>query len=139
MRWALLLAALAAPLTAMAQSVVPTRPLRSHTVIAPTDVATVAGRVPGGAASLEDVIGLETRVALYPGQPIKLGEIGPAAVITRNDVVTMIYSAGGLTIITDGRALDRAAVGDRVRVMNLDSRMTVTGRVREDGAVEVGR
>ena len=99
----------------------------------------VTGRVPGGAVAIEDVIGLETRVALYPGQPIKLGDVGPAAVVVRNDAVTMVYAAGGLTIITEGRALDRAAIGERVRVMNLDSRTIVMGRVREDSSVEVGR
>ena len=94
MRWALLLAACVAPLAAAAQSVVPTRPLRSNTVIEINDVVAVTGRVPGGAVAIEDVIGLETRVALYPGQPIKLGDVGPAAVVVRNDAVTcLLYTS----------------------------------------------
>ena len=40
-------------------------------------------------------------------------------------------------IATEGRALDRAGVGERLRVMNLGSRNTVTGTVAEDGAVLV--
>ncbi|MEM9971263.1 MAG: flagella basal body P-ring formation protein FlgA, partial [Pseudomonadota bacterium] len=42
-----------------------------------------------------------------------------------------------LTIRTEGRVLDRGAVGDRVRVMNLTSRSTVSGIVAAGGTVVV--
>ena len=50
----------------------------------------------------------------------------------------MIYADGPLRIATEGRALDRAAAGEAVRVMNLASRQTVTGTVAPDGSIEVG-
>ena len=50
----------------------------------------------------------------------------------------MSYMRGPLRIVTEGRALDRAAVGQPVRVMNLASRQTVSGTVAEDGSIEVG-
>lgn len=49
----------------------------------------------------------------------------------------MIFRTGLLSISAEGRVLDRAGVGDLVRVMNLDSRLTVTGRVLFDGSIEV--
>ena len=49
------------------------------------------------------------------------------------------YASGPLTIVTEGRALDRAAAGEPVRVMNLASKQTVTGTVAPDGSVEVGQ
>jgi flagella basal body P-ring formation protein FlgA len=58
-------------------------------------------------------------------------------VVERNQIVTLIYDQSGLTIATDGRVLDRGGVGDRIRVMNLQSRSTVTGTVGEDGNVYV--
>jgi flagellar basal body P-ring formation protein FlgA len=61
---------------------------------------------------------------------------GPA--IERNQLVTLIYLSGGLAISTEARALARGAEGDAVRVMNLNSRNTVTGRIGSDGAVYVG-
>ncbi|MEM9126779.1 MAG: flagella basal body P-ring formation protein FlgA, partial [Pseudomonadota bacterium] len=42
-----------------------------------------------------------------------------------------------LSITTEGRALGRGAAGDRIRVMNLSSRTTVTGLIRPDGQIEV--
>jgi flagella basal body P-ring formation protein FlgA len=68
-----------------------------------------------------------------------LGQIGPPALVERNSIVRMNYSRGPLRIVTDGRALDRAAVGETVRVMNLSSKQTVTGTVAPDGSIEVGQ
>jgi flagellar basal body P-ring formation protein FlgA len=48
------------------------------------------------------------------------------------------YAAGPLAITTEGRALARGGAGDVIRVLNLSSRNTVTGRVQPDGAVSVG-
>jgi flagella basal body P-ring formation protein FlgA len=53
-------------------------------------------------------------------------------------MVTLVYLSGGLAISTAGRALARGSEGDAVRVMNLGSRNTVTGRIGPDGAVYVG-
>lgn len=70
------------------------------------------------------------------------GPCGPAisahaAIIERNDLVTLIFRQGVLTIAAEGRALGRGAAGEAVRVMNLSSRTTVTGRIKQDGSVEV--
>ncbi|MBO9450364.1 flagella basal body P-ring formation protein FlgA, partial [Tropicibacter sp. R16_0] len=35
------------------------------------------------------------------------------------------------------RAMGRGATGEIIRVMNLSSRSTVTGRIRPDGSIEV--
>lgn len=48
------------------------------------------------------------------------------------------YRLGALEIRAEGRALSRGGVGDEIRVMNLSSRTTVSGRIAEDGAVHVG-
>ena len=130
--WALLATA------ALAQSVVPTRPIRSQSIITAADVGLVQASHPGAVADLDDVIGLEARVTLYPGRPITAGDVGAPAVIDRNQIVTMIYDIGGLRITAEGRALDRAGLGDQVRIINTDSRLTVVGKVKADGTVEVG-
>ena len=58
---------------------------------------------------------------------------GAPAIITRNQVVVVQFKGNGLHITTDGRALERGAVGDRVRIMNLSSRATLFGQVQQDG------
>lgn len=122
-----------------AKTLIAARTIPARTIIAPTDVSLVESKVAGVHNRVEDVVGLETRVTLYAGRPVKLGDLGPAAVIDRNEVVLLRFRTGALVIETDGRAMDRAAVGAGVRVMNLGSRLVVVGRVFGPGVVEVGQ
>ena len=102
------------------------------------DLALSEGDVPGGVASIEEAVGQEAKIALYPGRPILASQLRAPALVERNAVVKMSYASGPLKIVTEGRALDRAAVGETVRVMNLASKQTVMGTVTGDGSVEVG-
>jgi len=136
--FALFVAVLAAG-AVLAETVVPVRAIRGQSVISPEDLALVEGTVPGALDSIEAVAGREARVALYPGRPILASQVGAPALVERNAVVRMNYMRGPLRIVTDGRALDRGAAGEPVRVMNLVSRQTVTGTVAADGSVEVGQ
>ena len=83
-------------------------------------------------------IGMEARVNLYANRPIRAADLRAPAVIERNEIVTLRFDASGLTIVTEGRALDRAGVGDRLQVMNLASRNMVTGQVVGPALVAVG-
>ncbi len=122
---------------ALADTVVPTRTIRADAIITDTDVTLSAADVSSGFTQLSDVVGQEARVVLYPGRPIFVDDIGPPAIITRNQLVQVRYTTGGLVISTEGRALERGAVGDRVRIMNLSSRATLFGQVRADGTIQV--
>ena len=135
MRMALVFCLLAGP--ALADIVVPTRTIRPGEVIAGTDLTLKPGTRDDVAGRIDDVIGQEARVALYAGRPIRLDDLGPPALIDRNQLVTLVFLRGGLAISAEGRALARGAEGDRIRVMNLSSRATVTGRVNADGTVVV--
>ena len=119
--------------SAVAEVFVPTRVIRAKEIIGPADVMQKRSDILGAL----DVIGLEARVTLYPNRPIRKGDVGAPAVVERNQEVTLIYRTGGLQIVTEGRVLARGAVGERVRVMNLGSRISITGLVREDGSIEV--
>ncbi|OLS53643.1 flagellar basal body P-ring formation chaperone FlgA [Rhodovulum sulfidophilum] len=140
MRLLVLLAVLggALPVVADADILVATRSVRGQTILGPGDVAVVAGEAVGTLAAPEEAIGQEARINLYAGRPIRIGDVGPPAIIERNQIVTLRYQSGGLSIAADARALDRAGVGDALRVMNLASRNTVTGFVAPDGSVVVG-
>ncbi len=122
---------------AAADTLVAARTIRSQSVLGPDDLALVAGDTPGALSAIDDALGMEAKVNLYSGRPIRPGEIGFPAIVERNQIVPIIFAQGGLMIATEGRALDRAGVGERLRVMNLGSRNTVTGTVAEDGAVLV--
>ncbi|SFI13642.1 flagellar basal body P-ring formation chaperone FlgA [Albimonas pacifica] len=118
-------------------AVVATRPIPSRTVLTESDVALRPSPFGAGLTDPAEAVGMETRVALYAGRPIRAEDLGPPALVERNALVLLRYQRGALFIAAEGRALDRGAVGDRIRVTNLSSRQTVFGRVAADGAVEV--
>lgn len=126
-------------LPALADSLVATRTIRPEAVITPLDVTMVAADIPGALGSADLAIGKEARVAIYAGRPIHADDLGQPGLIDRNQLVPLRYRAGALVIMAEGRALARGGVGDVIRVMNLASRTTVTGRIAPDGSVETGR
>lgn len=125
---------------ALAGTVLPVRAIRAQSMILSDDLeASDDASIPGAVQSIEDAVGMEAKVTLYPGRPILETQIGPLAVIERNQPVRMTYAEGPLLITTEGRALDRGGVGESVRVMNLTSRQVVTGAVAADGSVKVSQ
>lgn len=121
----------------LAETVVPVRTIRAKELITAADLRLHPAEVAGAFRAIDDVSGLEARAALYPNRPIRPGDVGPPAVVDRNQLVALVFTSGGLRIVTEGRALERAGVGDRIKVMNLASRATVTGRVEENGTISV--
>lgn len=136
MRAVALITLLATP--ALADSMVATRTLRAQSVIAPEDIAMVAAEIPGALTAPELAVGMEARVTLYAGRPVHQADVGPPALVKRNQMVSLIFQTSGLTIHTEGRALERGASGDLIHVMNLSSHLTVQGLVAPDGSVSVG-
>lgn len=134
---ALVLALALLPGAVQADSLIALRTIAAGVILSPGDIGFAPKDIAGALQDPEDVIGLETRVVLYAGRPIRAQDIGPPAIVDRNQSVTLIYQRGPLTIVADGRALARGGVGDLVRVMNLDSRNTVSGIVTENGAILV--
>lgn len=122
----------------MAESVIATRTIRAQTVIGPDDLTLVNAGLPGALSDTAAAIGLEARVAIYAGRPVRLADLGPPTLVQRNQVVALVYLAGGLAISTEGRALARGSEGEVIRVINLASRTTVSGRIGPNGAVFVG-
>ncbi len=135
MKWLLLL--ILWPPMAQAESLVATRLIRATDVIGAGDVVAHGAPAPGAAIRPEQVIGLEARVAIYPGRPVRLSDLGPAAVIERNEIVRMVYRQGPLVILSEGRALGRGSLGEQLTVMNLASRQSVQAVVSSGGLVEV--
>jgi flagella basal body P-ring formation protein FlgA len=95
--------------------------------------------VPGSVEIPTDIIGMEAKVAIYAGRPIRPRDVGYPAVVERNEIITLHYESSGLVISTEGRALGRAGPGEMIRVMNISSRSTVTALIGADGAGYVSR
>lgn len=122
---------------ALSGSLVATRSIIAKSLVGPEDFRLVKADYPGAADSAEEVVGKEARVTIWAGKPLRPGDLGPPALVDRNDIVRIRYAMGSLEIATDGRALDRGAAGERVRAMNLNSRTIISGVVTGAGDVTV--
>ena len=137
MRLGLIITCLFVANQAAADIMLAARTIRPGGIISAQDVMIKAGDLIGTASSPEQLIGFEARVTLYAGRPIQVSDVGPPALVKRNQIVPLIFQGNGLKISTEGRSLSRAGAGDFVRVMNLSSRTTVSGRVMPDGRILV--
>ena len=138
-RLMLIFCALSVGHSAIAENVVPTRTIRAHATITEADLTLKALSNPQAYASLAEVVGQEARITLYAGRPILFDDIGPPALVARNQIVQINYNSAGLRISTEGRSLQRGGVGDRIRIMNLDLRATLFGQVQQDGTINVSK
>lgn len=136
MRAVLLIAVLALPGAASAGSLAALRTLPAGSLIAAEDVA-LNPALKGGLDDPAQVIGREARVTIYAGRPILAASVTAPTLVDRNQLVTVGWSRGGLTIQTEGRALGRGGVGEVVRVLNIASRVTVSARINPDGTLSV--
>lgn len=118
-------------------TLVTTRALKARSIVTREDVATHPGATAGALSTPDEAVGMETRAWLQSGKPIMADDLAPAAVVERNQLVSMRFRKGALEITTEGRALERAAPGEPLRVMNLSSRSVVTARAVGPGVVEV--
>lgn len=129
--------ALLFPVAAQGESVIAARNIRPETVLTAADITVVSETIPGAADHPDLALGMEARVAIYAGRPVRVEDLGAPALVERNQIVALHFSVGALSITAEGRVLDRGGFGDVVRVMNLSSKTTVTGVVQADGGVRV--
>jgi flagella basal body P-ring formation protein FlgA len=130
----------AAPTVAAApagETVVAARAIRVRTVLTPEDLRVTPGGTPGALSDPFEAVGMAARTTLPQGRAITAADLEPPAFVDRNQPVTMLYQRGGLSISAEGRALGRAAEGEAVRVMNMDSRTIVDGVATAPGVVVV--
>lgn len=122
---------------ALAETVVAARTIPAQTLISAEDLLLREGDTDGGETDPLLFVGMESRVALYAGRPIRVGDVGFPAVVERNQIIPLVFSSNGLKISTEGRSLARAGPGDIIRVMNLTSRSTVSAKIGSDGVAYV--
>ncbi len=105
------------------------RALARGDIIRPGDLKlrNVARAKLGGGAILRtaDLIGMASRRNLRAGLPLKARDVERPRIIHRNDRVSIIFRAAGLTLTAQGHALADAALGESVPVRNDRSKRTI--------------
>lgn len=85
----------------------------------------------------KDIVGMQVRRVLTKGRPILKQSVIPPVVISRGARVTIQVQSGALSITTQGKSLSDAHLGQLVRVVNIESKKTITGIARGNGLVEI--
>lgn len=86
---------------------------------------------------LHAATGLAARHQLHAGQPLHDADLMKPAIVQRNDNVTIIYEAPGLSLTLRGQAQDSGALGDTINVQNVQSKRIVQGVVTGPGRITV--
>jgi len=122
-------------------AIVPVRDLRRGEMLGSGDVRVAkvdAARTRGDLVrTIDFVFGKRLKSSVREGQPLRESQVEVVPVVDRGDRVMLILESGGLQIQAVGRAQEAGAIGQWIRVLNVDSRREVSGRVDPDGKVHV--
>ncbi|MBL0731452.1 MAG: flagellar basal body P-ring formation protein FlgA [Desulfosarcina sp.] len=125
----------------LANVVVTSRPLGRHKIITMEDV--LIKRVDISKLSVniindpEKVIGRRTRRSIDPATVLRTDLVELPPIVKRGDVVTIIAEAGGLRVTALGKIKKKGHRGERLKVMNLDSKKEIYARVVDSNTVRV--
>ncbi|MDR3349135.1 MAG: flagellar basal body P-ring formation chaperone FlgA [Acidaminococcales bacterium] len=116
------------------------RDIPARTVLSEADVLLERREV----ARFDDVIsdvgyiaGLETKRPLTAGSVVTKSALGRPQAIRAGDNITIVSRAGAVTVQVAGQALQGGAVGDVIRVRNLNSGKSLLARVESATTVVV--
>lgn len=83
------------------------------------------------------VVGMAARRALSPGSVLRASDVEAPILVERRTTVLVVLQTPQMTLTMQGRALDRGALGESVRVENLQSKRIVEGTVSGPGKVTI--
>ncbi|MBV8576084.1 MAG: flagellar basal body P-ring formation protein FlgA [Acetobacteraceae bacterium] len=100
-------------------------------------VREVQGAIDSMVRARSSVVGKMARRTLLPGRAIMPVALNNPRAVVNGAEVKLVYIDGGLTIVTSAAALQDGAVGDTIKVRNVDSGLTISGVIQSDGSVRV--
>jgi flagella basal body P-ring formation protein FlgA len=105
------------------------------------DVVPLRRQLPNPAAFVmrpEEAIGKVARSTLLPGRMMYVSAMREPYMVETGTTARVLFVNGSLSIAMIGVALQSGAVGDIVRVRNIDSGIVFSGIVMADGTIRVG-
>jgi len=128
-------------LEVIAPVVVVRKPMGRHQPIESQDVTVMLkdlAKLPSGYfTDPAEVIGKRTKRAVYGSTVLREDLVELPPLVNRGDVVTIIAEAGALRITARGEVKAKGRKGERISVVNLDSRKRVYARVLDARTVKV--
>ena len=121
--------------------VVTRKPLGRHKPITEDDIELTTMDLSDLPASVitdpGEVLGKRTRRAIGAKVPLRADFIELPPLVKRGDLVTIIARSNGLKITTLGQVKKKGRLGDRIPVVNLDSKKILHARVIDSNTVKV--
>lgn len=117
------------------------RSMRNGDIIAERDITWTLQKA---ASTRRDVvrdasalIGATPRRSLAAGEPVGDQDLEMPRLVSRGDIVTMVYRHGGMYLTAKGRALEDGAMGQLIKVSNTGSSRLLEARVSDTKQVTV--
>ena len=126
----------------MAQIPVPRRLISAGDTIAADDLEwqpVHLSRLSGNSLTdAEQLVGRMAKRPLKAGQMLRQSDVAISLVIRKNDLIRLVVRTGQMTLSVQGKALQDAALGQTVRVVNVNSNRQLSGTVVDAGTVAIG-
>ncbi len=84
-----------------------------------------------------NLIGMSPRNSIDPMQQVKRTDVHPPIIVQKGDIITMILSKGGMSLTAQGKALNKGAYGDLIKVKNTSSSIIIDGIITAPKKVSV--
>ncbi|MGV8833062.1 MAG: flagellar basal body P-ring formation chaperone FlgA [Devosia sp.] len=90
-----------------------------------------------GVARVQDIVGKALTRQSRDGMMLKPSDVSTPLTVAKNDLVTIYYRRGPMTLTVKGQAVTGATIGTPLQVLNLISRRVISATAIAAGAVEV--
>jgi flagella basal body P-ring formation protein FlgA len=117
-----------------------TRNIRSGEIISAEDIAVQSINVRGYdqfVTGADQLVGQSARRALVANRPIRPLDIGQPVLITRGQLVTILYQTDNMALTATGKAMENAGINQAITVMNGQSNRTIQAVVSGPNLVTV--
>jgi flagella basal body P-ring formation protein FlgA len=122
-----------------APHLVGTRP--AGTVLTPSDIemklVPLKYAESTGVVTMDQLVGKQLERSARAGLMLRARDVADPQVVARNQIVTVYLKTGPMTLTVKGQALNNAAAGQSVQVMNTASKKIVIGTALPNGGVEM--
>ena len=117
-----------------------TRNIAAGDVVQPQDLvwAKVAVAPADAAMDPDAVVGLAARRTLRAGAAVAGRDVAAPQVVKANEIVTLTFDEGGITLTLQAKALSGGGVGETINAQNVTSRKTIQAVVSGPGQALVG-
>lgn len=117
------------------------RALPAGTTVQDADIEWIslrADRLVGNVVTdTRQLVGMTTRRPLRSSQILRVSDLVMTPAVRKNTLVTLALQSGPMSLTLMGKVLEDAAIGQPVRVVNVNSKKELVGVVRDAGTVDI--